>query len=131
VGSATRQRDDVFSADIDVLKRPKIVIALLDGSDIDSGTAVERGYAFARKDKKIFWPDRRLRLELNDKNRQDDSQKIRLDEGQLVDSQSVRFNNMVFGVCKRGEGIYGSKQSIAKRVKKVVEELVIDLRNIL
>ena len=56
------------------MEQAKIVVTLLDGSDVDSCTAVELGYAFARKDKKIFGllTDRRRLADLNDKEQLDD-----------------------------------------------------------
>ena len=45
--------DEVFQTDIKALNKADIVVASLDGSDVDSGTAFELGYAFA-KGKKLF-----------------------------------------------------------------------------
>jgi len=63
-----------------------MVVALLDGPEVDAGTAFELGYAFAQK-KPIF--------------------------GILTDwrfwtheSKPVHINNMVWGVCGNGKRIY-------------------------
>jgi nucleoside 2-deoxyribosyltransferase len=46
-------RHDIFRLDITKVKDAKIVVALLDGQDVDSGTSVEIGFAYANN-KKIF-----------------------------------------------------------------------------
>jgi len=46
-------RKDIFELDISQVDSAKIVVALLDGQDVDSGTCIELGYAYA-KGKKIF-----------------------------------------------------------------------------
>ena len=45
--------DEVFQTDIEALNKADIVVANLNGADVDSGTAFEIGYAFA-KGKKLF-----------------------------------------------------------------------------
>lgn len=45
--------DEVFKTDIDALNKADIVVASLNGVDVDSGTAFELGYAFAQG-KKLF-----------------------------------------------------------------------------
>ena len=45
--------DEVFQTDIDALNKADIVVASLNGVDVDSGTAFEIGYAFAIG-KKLF-----------------------------------------------------------------------------
>ena len=53
-GLLTQDNDDeVFQMDIKVLNKADIVVASLNGPDIDSGTAFELGYGFA-KGKKLF-----------------------------------------------------------------------------
>lgn len=44
---------EVFQTDIEALNKADIVVANLNGVDVDSGTAFELGYAFA-KGKKLF-----------------------------------------------------------------------------
>jgi nucleoside 2-deoxyribosyltransferase len=76
------EKDEIFSVDINYLDKAEIVIAILDGTDVDSGTAVELGFAYARG-KKIF--------------------------GVLTDHRSFKrnkiehLNNMVWGVCEEGK----------------------------
>lgn len=45
--------DEVFLTDIKALNKADIVVANLNGVDVDSGSAFELGYAFA-KEKKLF-----------------------------------------------------------------------------
>lgn len=45
--------EKVFQTDIDALNKAEVVVANLNGVDVDSGTAFEIGYAFA-KGKKLF-----------------------------------------------------------------------------
>ncbi len=45
--------DEVFQMDIKALNKADIVVASLNGVDVDSGTAFELGYAYA-KGKKLF-----------------------------------------------------------------------------
>ena len=45
--------DEVFQTDIKALNMADIVVANLNGADVDSGTAFELGYAFAQE-KKLF-----------------------------------------------------------------------------
>jgi nucleoside 2-deoxyribosyltransferase len=53
VGIAGRRRDMVFYDDLEYLKGADMVIVLLDGPDVDSGTAVEPGYAYAKEKKSL------------------------------------------------------------------------------
>lgn len=46
-------RKQIFNLDITTLNKSNIVVALLDGQDVDSGTCIELGYAYALG-KKIF-----------------------------------------------------------------------------
>ena len=43
----------IFTTDLNALKQADIVVALLTGRDVDSGTAAEIGYAFANNKKLI------------------------------------------------------------------------------
>ena len=90
LGVASQSRPDMFRRDKAALDESDAVIAMLDGPDVDAGTAVEIGYADA-KNKPVFgiltdwryWKgDRRI-------------------EGKPL-------NNMVWGVCKEGRSIYKS-----------------------
>lgn len=87
IGIHGERRDEVFSCDLRFLDDASVVVALLDGPDIDSGTAVELGYAFA-SNKQIFgiltdwrhWSPDRQRVE--------------------------NINTMIWGVCGRGKRIF-------------------------
>ena len=41
------EKKKIFTTDLNALKQADIVVALLTGRDVDSGTAAEVGYAFA------------------------------------------------------------------------------------
>jgi len=94
----TDGRDEVFCLDLRYLDQAKIVIALLDGPDVDSGTAVELGYAYAKR-KKIF--------------------------GLLTDFRAYflstktpsKLNNMVWGVCDKGNNLYRNIDDLVNAVK--------------
>jgi nucleoside 2-deoxyribosyltransferase len=89
IGVHGEGRPEIFSSDLKFLDDATVVLALLDGSDVDSGTAVELGYAFAHN-KEIFGI-------LTDWRRWNPvSQKVE------------NINNMIWGVCGRGERIYQS-----------------------
>lgn len=94
-------RTEVFSSDLKYLDGAIVIVALLDGPDVDSGTAVEMGYAFAQG-KKVFGI-------LTDWRRWSSSNKVE------------NINNMIWGVCARGSRIY----------KEVNKEFIKDLRNAL
>ncbi len=90
------ERDEMFDADVEALRSAKFVVALLDGQDVDSGTAVELGYAYG-SGKAIFGllTDRRSR-----------------------DSKGgFRINNMIWGVCGQGRRIFKDIQSLAAAVR--------------
>jgi nucleoside 2-deoxyribosyltransferase len=92
-------RVDIFSKDLIMLDKASIVVALLDGPDVDSGTAIEIGYAFAKR-KKVF--------------------------GLLTDFRAYskrgkepsKINNMVWGVCEKGQTIFRSLDEVAEAVKQ-------------
>jgi len=96
-------RTDIFSEDLTRLDEASVVVALLDGPDVDSGTAVEMGYAYA-KGKKIF--------------------------GLLTDFRAYsgaehvpsRINNMIWGVCEEGRTMFRSLDQLAKALKSYLHE---------
>ena len=47
------EKKKIFTTDLNALEQADIVVALLTGRDIDSGTAAEVGYAFANNKKLI------------------------------------------------------------------------------
>ena len=103
VGVAGKTRDKVFYDDLRYLESAKVVIALLDGSDVDSGTAVEIGYAYAMK-KEIFGL-------LTDKRKWDNTC-----------SQVIGINNMIWGTLLEGRRIYRSLDSLAQEVNKTLSK---------
>ena len=102
VGIHGEGRKEVFSYDLKSLDDATIVVALLDGPDVDSGTAVELGYAFARG-KKVFGI-------LTDRRRWNP-----------LTNEAQNMNNMIWGICGKGKKIY----------KKVNRELIRDLKEAL
>lgn len=99
-----RTRDDIFGLDIEHMGSAEMVVALLDGQDVDSGTCIELGYAFARG-KKIF--------------------------GLLTDFRSYctsdhephRPNLMVWGVCERGATLFHSTAELAEAFRTYCERI--------
>ena len=47
------EKKKIFTTDINALKQADIIVALLTGRDVDSGTAAEIGYAFANNKRLI------------------------------------------------------------------------------
>ena len=47
------EKKKIFTTDLNALKQADIIVALLTGRDVDSGTAAEIGYAFANNKKLI------------------------------------------------------------------------------
>jgi len=87
IGIHGEGRPEIFSSDLKFLDDATVVVALLDGPDVDSGTAVELGYAFANN-KEIFGI-------LTDWRRWNPiSQKVE------------NINNMIWGICGKGDRIY-------------------------
>jgi nucleoside 2-deoxyribosyltransferase len=86
---------EIFELDLRYLRSAKIVVALLDGQDVDSGTCIELGYAYA-KGKKIFGllTDSRANSACN--------------------SESHRPNIMVWGICEEGKTIFQDVNSLSK-----------------
>lgn len=77
--------EDIFIRDLEYLDEANIIIAWLDGADVDSGTAVELGYAYA-KGKHIF--------------------ALLTDTRRWHGTEIRGLNNMVWGVCKGEERVY-------------------------
>lgn len=91
-------KSEIFYEDLKRLDEASIVIALLDGSDVDSGTAIEVGYAFA-KGKKIFG----LLTDLRAYSRRE--------------GETYMVNNMVWGACEEGQTIFSSLDKLAEALK--------------
>ena len=93
-------REDIFKSDLDHLNKAEIVIAVLEGADVDSGTAVEIGYAFA-KNKKIFGF-------LTDIRAYGNSREIQ------------KLNNMVWGICNEGKSIFHNIDDLCNNIKSEI-----------
>jgi nucleoside 2-deoxyribosyltransferase len=48
-GSSIDEKKSIFEEDLDALKKSDLILALLDGVDVDSGVAFEMGFAHALK----------------------------------------------------------------------------------
>ena len=82
-------RTQIFNLDINTLKQAEVVLALLDGQDVDSGTCIELGYACALR-KKIFGIITDFRSYCTN------------------DHEPQRPNLMVWGVCEEGNTLFHS-----------------------
>lgn len=96
-------RKDIFELDIGRVDSAHIVVALLDGQDVDSGTCIELGYAYA-KDKKIFGILTDFRAYCT------------------ADLEPHRPNLMVWGVCEQGRTLYGDIESLARAFAQFVKQ---------
>jgi len=97
-------RKDIFQLDIRQVNSAKIIVALLDGQDIDSGTCIELGYAYA-KGKKIFGLLTDFRAY------------------KTADAEPHRPNLMVWGVCEEGKTVYNNLHSLAAAFAQYVGSL--------
>jgi len=97
-------RKDIFGLDIRQVNSTKIVVALLDGQDVDSGTCIELGYAYA-KGKKIFGLLTDFRAYKS------------------ADAESHRPNLMVWGVCEKGKTLHDNLRSLAEAFAQYVKSL--------
>jgi len=97
-------RKDIFELDIRQVNSAKIVVALLDGQDVDSGTCIELGYAYS-KGKKIFGLLTDFRAY------------------KIANAEPHRPNLMVWGVCEEGKTLYGDLHSLASAFAQHVESL--------
>ena len=95
-------RKDIFELDISQVDSAKIVVALLDGQDVDSGTCIELGYAYA-KGKKIFGLLTDFRAY------------------KTADAEPHRPNLMVWGVCEKGKTLHRDLRSLAKAFARYVK----------
>jgi len=98
------KRKDIFELDIQQLDSSKIVVALLDGQDVDSETCVELGYAYARG-KKIFGILTDFRAY------------------KTADAEPHRPNLMIWGVCEEGKTLYNNLDSLAVAFVQHVKNL--------
>ncbi len=98
------KRKDIFELDIQQLDSSKIVVALLDGQDVDSGTCIELGYAYDRG-KKIFGILTDFRAY------------------KTADAEPHRPNLMIWGVCEEGKTLYNNLDSLAVAFTQHVKRL--------
>lgn len=110
VGTRIEEKEDIFEKDLLAIDNAKIIIAVLDGVDVDSGTAVELGYSYTHN-KKI------LGL-LTDKRR------WKTGQGSLDDYSIIGLNNMVWGVCTARGKIYGTLEALYLDVETYLMEFV-------
>jgi nucleoside 2-deoxyribosyltransferase len=97
-------RKDIFEIDIRQVNSARIVVALLDGQDVDSGTCIELGYAYA-KGKKIFGLLTDFRAY------------------KTADTEPHRPNLMVWGVCEEGKTLHGDLNSLATAFAQYAKSL--------
>ena len=97
------KRKDIFELDRQQVDSATIVVALLDGQDVDSGTCIELGYAYA-KDKKIFGLLTDFRAY------------------HTADTEPHRPNLMVWGVCEQGDSLFSDLDSLAKAFGNYVRQ---------
>lgn len=88
-------RNYIFHLDVDKLNSSNIVVALLDGQDVDSGTCIELGYAYA-KNKKIFGLITDFRSYCTN------------------DHEPQRPNLMVWGVCEEGNTFFHTLTELSR-----------------
>lgn len=81
------KRRDIVDLDLHNLNSAEVVVALLDGQDVDSGTCIELGYAYAQG-KKIFGILTDFRAYYTS------------------DPEPHRPNLMVWGVCEKGATLF-------------------------
>lgn len=94
----------IFELDVRHLDAARIVVALLDGQDCDSGTCIELGYAYARG-KKIYGLLTDFRAYIP------------------TDNHAQRPNIMVWGVCENGKTLFTDLESLAKAFMDYRKEL--------
>jgi len=87
-------RKHIFELDLNKLNSADVIVALLDGQDVDSGTCIELGYAYA-KNKKIFGLITDFRAFCTN------------------DTEPHRPNLMVWGVCEKGQTLFTNLEALA------------------
>jgi nucleoside 2-deoxyribosyltransferase len=97
-------RKDIFELDIRQVNLARIVVALLDGQDVDSGTCIELGYAYA-KGKKIFGLLTDFRAH------------------KTANAEPHRPNLMVWGVCEEGKTLHSDLNSLTAAFAQYVKTL--------
>ena len=97
------KRKEIFELDMQRLDTAAIAIGFLDGQDVDSGTCIELGYAYAHG-KKIFGLVTDFRA-LYD-----------------ADPGPERPNLMVWGVCEEGKTLFHDIDSLAAAIADYLQE---------
>jgi len=98
-------RTQIFNLDTNTLKQAEIVVALLDGPDVDSGTCIELGIAHSLG-KKIFGIITDFRSYLTN------------------DRESQRPNLMVWGVCEEGNTLFHTLTELSESFANYVKNNV-------
>jgi len=96
-------RKHIFELDIQHIDSASIMVALLDGQDVDSGTCIELGYAYA-KGKKIFGLLTDFRAY------------------ETKDEEPHRPNLMVWGVCENGNTMVRGLDTLTKIFKQYIQQ---------
>jgi nucleoside 2-deoxyribosyltransferase len=94
----TGLRERLFDTDVEEVKQSDLLVALLDGPDIDSGTAVEIGIAYA-----LAIPVIGLKTDFFRRNR--------------------TLNNMIWGACQKGKTLTSDLRSLSKEVRSTLNHL--------
>ncbi len=97
------KRNDIFDLDLHHVDSATLVIALLDGQDVDSGTCIELGYAYAKR-KKILGLLTDFRAYCTN------------------DREPHRPNLMVWGVCEKGTTLFRNIRDLAEAVNRYLGE---------
>jgi len=97
------KRRNIFELDLDNLTSAKVVVALLDGQDVDSGTCIELGYAYAQG-KKIFGILTDFRAYCTS------------------DAEPHRPNLMVWGVCEKGATLSHKVSDLAESFRSYLDQ---------
>lgn len=94
-------RNQIFELDLSRLNSADVIVALLDGQDVDSGTCIELGFAYA-KNKKIFGLITDFRAFCTH------------------DTEPQRPNLMVWGVCEKGQTLFTDLDALASSFAEYV-----------
>ncbi len=97
------RRKDIFRLDLEQVDSASIVVALLDGQDVDSGTCIELGFGYA-KNKKIFGLLTDFRAY------------------HTADPEPHRPNLMVWGVCEEGKTLFEDINSLADAFSEYIKK---------
>jgi len=95
-------RTEIFNLDTNTLKQAQIVVALLDGPDVDSGTCIELGVAYSLG-KKIFGIITDFRSYFTN------------------DHEPQRPNLMVWGVCEEGNTLFHTLPELSESFANYVK----------